>query len=91
MHLTIRKRNLIKQVLRKIKLIAKARIKINVKQKVRAKAKAKINKYKNIKRDKKNLKDLSIQIIYKFPKNLTKYYFQKNKITAEKKIYQIKK
>lgn len=89
MHLTIRKRNLIKQVLRKIKLIAKARIKINVKQKVRAKAK--INKYKNIKRDKKNLKDLSIQIIYKFPKNLTKYYFQKNKITAEKKIYQIKK
>ncbi len=89
MRLTIRKRNLIKQVLRKIKLIAKARIKINVKQKVRAKAK--INKYKNIKRDKKNLKDLSIQIIYKFPKNLTKYYFQKNKITAEKKIYQIKK
>lgn len=89
MHLTIRKRNLIKQVLRKIKLIAKTRIKINVKQKVRAKAK--INKYKNIKRDKKNLKDLSIQIIYKFPKNLTKYYSQKNKITAEKKIYQIKK
>ena len=37
------------------------------------------------------LKDLSIQIIYKSLKNLIKYRFQINKITAEKKIYQIKK
>jgi hypothetical protein len=52
LHLTIRKKNLIiiKQVLKKIKLIAKARTKINVKQKVKVKAKAKvrtkIHKYK---------------------------------------------
>ncbi len=101
MHLTIRKKNLIKQVLKKIKLIPKARTKINAKQKVKVKVKAKvktkIHKYKKnlrvkeIKMDRKFLKDLSIQIIYKSLKNLIKYCFQKNKITAEKKIYQIKK
>jgi hypothetical protein len=48
LHLTIRKKNLIKQVLKKIKLIAKARTKINAKQKVKAKAKVrtKIHNYK---------------------------------------------